>query len=232
MDILFLPGLGCNEELFSTQVEFLKSKHNCKIVVCNKHDNMMGHIQYLLHFITEKVVIVGHSFGGWIAQWLAIQVPEKVLSLVLLSTSSGAENPELKQFFLEALKETEAGNAEKFFEKTHSVGIFEKHTQRLYETMRAMQRTFTKEELANQIKTDIEAKSTLPHLKGIQCPTLLINGKNDGFYEAYSKEMEVLAELIPNSFYMTIKNCGHIVPLEQPEALTAVLDLWLKTKCH
>lgn len=230
LNILFLPGLGCNKELFRPQVEFLKTNYLCKVVVCNKHDHMMGHVQHLLNTSTEEMVVVGHSFGGWVAQWLAIKAPEKILGLVLLGTSSGTFCPEIEAFFLEALKEVEAGKADEFFEKIYPPTVSAEHSQRLYETIRNMQKTFTKEELANQFKTDIEAKSTRLYLRKIQCPTLLINGEDDGFYDVYTKEMKTLAELIPNSFYMTIKNCGHMVSLEQPEALTAVIEFWLKTK--
>ena len=47
----------------------------------------------VLDMISEisKVRVVGVSFGGMVAQELAIRYPEKIRSLVLACTSSGGE---------------------------------------------------------------------------------------------------------------------------------------------
>lgn len=76
--IVFLPGLGCDETLFSHQEKNLQKEYITKTLVCNTKDRMADHVKFVLDNSPDKFILVGHSFGGWIAQWVAIDAPERI----------------------------------------------------------------------------------------------------------------------------------------------------------
>ena len=58
-------------------------------------------------------------------------------------------------------------------------------------------------------------------------PTLVLSGDKDMLISnEFSKEM---AAMIPNAVLVIVPNCGHLAPVEQPEAVSAALDAWLRT---
>ncbi|WP_411196660.1 alpha/beta fold hydrolase [Rhizobium sp.] len=64
-----------------------------------------------------------------------------------------------------------------------------------------------------------------PHLVSISCPTAILVGEADRITPpALSEE---IADSIPASRLTVIPDCGHLSPIEQPEAVTQALLLWL-----
>jgi pimeloyl-ACP methyl ester carboxylesterase len=64
-----------------------------------------------------------------------------------------------------------------------------------------------------------------PHLSRIACPTLLVAGREDTLCPvALHEEM---ATEIPGARLVVIERCGHLSSLEQPQAITALLNDWL-----
>jgi pimeloyl-ACP methyl ester carboxylesterase len=62
-------------------------------------------------------------------------------------------------------------------------------------------------------------------LKRIACPTLVLCGRQDALTPvALHEEM---AAAIRGARLVVIENCGHLSPLEQPEAVTAAIRDWL-----
>jgi pimeloyl-ACP methyl ester carboxylesterase len=67
--------------------------------------------------------------------------------------------------------------------------------------------------------------NSLPDLARIACPTLILCGRQDAIT---TPEMSSeLARGIPKSRLVFIEDSGHYIPLEQPQAVTALLREWL-----
>jgi pimeloyl-ACP methyl ester carboxylesterase len=76
-----------------------------------------------------------------------------------------------------------------------------------------------------QITAMIKDYETLPLLPRITCPTLAIHGRQDPLFSL--EEHLVMTSAIPNARLAIIEECGHASPLERPQAVTALLRLWL-----
>ena len=63
-------------------------------------------------------------------------------------------------------------------------------------------------------------------LAAIACPTLLLCGRQDPL--APPALHEEMAAAIPGAELVVVEDCGHLSPLEQPEAVTAALRHWLR----
>ncbi len=73
-----------------------------------------------------------------------------------------------------------------------------------------------------------ERPDSRPGLAAIRCPTLLLCGRQDPL--APPALHEEMAKAIPGAELVILEDCGHLSPLEQPEAVTAALRRWLRAK--
>jgi pimeloyl-ACP methyl ester carboxylesterase len=62
-------------------------------------------------------------------------------------------------------------------------------------------------------------------LARIKCPTLVLCGRQD--QPTPPEVHEEIAASIDNAMLVVIEDCGHLAPLEQPEATTAAMRAWL-----
>lgn len=97
--IVFLHGLTADHHLFDKQVEHLKGKYNLIVWDCPLHGKSRPYVNFsynnaveILYRIlesenTKKVVLVGQSAGGYIAQYFANKYPESVIGFVGIGTT-------------------------------------------------------------------------------------------------------------------------------------------------
>jgi pimeloyl-ACP methyl ester carboxylesterase len=72
--------------------------------------------------------------------------------------------------------------------------------------------------------TTFDRRENLPK---IRVPTLLVAGADDRI--APPVVHEKMAKRIPGARYVLLEGCGHLGPMDQPEAFNQVLDDFLKT---
>jgi pimeloyl-ACP methyl ester carboxylesterase len=65
-------------------------------------------------------------------------------------------------------------------------------------------------------------------LARIACPTLLLCGREDAW--SPPSRHEEMARRIPRAELVIVERCGHMAPMEQPEAVSALLRDWLVTQ--
>ena len=67
--------------------------------------------------------------------------------------------------------------------------------------------------------------SYLPYLPQISCQTMVIHGRED---QNFSLQLhEEITRLIPHAKLAIVENAGHMSPMETPEAVTSLMQLWL-----
>ena len=76
----------------------------------------------------------------------------------------------------------------------------------------------------NQIKSQLNRPDSTDDLVKINCPTLIITGREDKICPPVLHEE--MAQLIPNSSLVIIEECGHLTTLEQPEVLNETIKKW------
>ncbi len=186
----------------------------------------------------QKAHIMGQSMGGRVAQWVALDYPEKVRSLVLSATGSGNFEPTVNRTrgipLNTALEMVEKGY-EKYMQD-HWEGRFmftEEFVRAHPEIVKRFQDTalddlpplkcYLRHVIARQ---EHETTALLPQIKA---PTLVIYGgedtvKDDGgsFHTGSSR---VLAEQIPNTETVVIQGAAHGYLRQCPEkAHPPILD--------
>jgi pimeloyl-ACP methyl ester carboxylesterase len=226
--LLFLPGLLEDADVFEHQFHGLAQVARCRAADLTASDNVRSLAEDVLEQAdAERFALVGHSMGGYVALEPMRRAPERVLRLALVATHARPDTPEsiANRRRLMALAETDFPGvmtqlAPKLLAPQHlkEVGLIGKMSEMALAT--------GKEGFLRQQRAIIARPDSRPHLGAIACPTLVVAGRNDGIMPV--EWLEELAHGIPKSRLEVIEDCGHMVPLEQPERLTALLAEWLQ----
>jgi len=197
-------------------------------------------------FGIEKLNIIGHSWGGLLAMYYAVQYPGHVRRLILVDAAP--VNTELlikcyeKQISMFAPEEWErvqqlwnseeykAGNPAAHNEAMRiSEGTIFSNKAVIddYMNAAAFNETTAKnavalEEQARQMKLHIHVQD---RLSSIDCPTLIINGKDDFIVE---EAPQLAHELIANSEIVWVEGAGHYPYIEQSDVFFVELDKFIR----
>jgi pimeloyl-ACP methyl ester carboxylesterase len=90
--VLFLPGLLCDEDLWRDQSEALCDIVDSTIADLTGDDDIAAMARGALAVAAPRFALVALSMGGYVAFEILRQAPERVTSLVLLSTSAGSDD--------------------------------------------------------------------------------------------------------------------------------------------
>jgi len=177
----------------------------------------------------ERAALVGVSFGGAVAQRVAVLAPERVVALGLISSPAREVEPSEALLAVWEAEEEALGRGDI---EGAVQAVVEGWTQpdappALRERVAEMQRrTFLAQEQGEQPP---EAQDPL-ELQGfglgrIACPVLIAAGERDmgDFHEA----AEALAAELPQAGHAVILGAGHLAPLETPEAFRALVSALL-----
>ncbi len=182
----------------------------------------------------EKVVLLGYSMGGRIAYSFAAKYPEKILGMIIESSTPGIkdENEREKRKEADKLLANKILNEDvfSFVDYWLSLPIFKSLKNldaRLYEKLRADKISNSSLGLANSlIYTGAgNMRPVWNKLRYFKFPVLLINGKLDGKYSEINREA---SNLLPNAEHREVDNAGHNVHLEKPHEFIILVNSFLK----
>jgi len=168
--------------------------------------------------------VVGFSFGGMIAQTIAIEHPEDVAALVLCacpSTLSDEVRRLMAQRGSQAEREgmssvVDATMARWFTEGFRASGQADVVRQRLL--------TDAVQGWA-QAWGAIARLNTAPHLPSIAVPTLCLAGESD--LSAPPHVVEEMARQIPHARFAVLPGAPHMLFIEQPQAVATAISAFL-----
>jgi pimeloyl-ACP methyl ester carboxylesterase len=226
--LFLLPGLLCDSEVWKAQVAALGGERRVVAAEFLDPDSMEGMARAVLSFAPSRFALAGHSMGGRVAMEVARLAPERVERLALLDTGAHAvraHEQESRGALVElARREGMQALVERWLPPM--VGEAGRADPELMARLTAMihrgdPELFARQQTALLTRPDAEA-----HLPAIRCPTALIVGRQDGW--SPPEQHEAMAALIPGATLTVIEDCGHMAPMERPEAVTDALARWLE----
>jgi len=182
----------------------------------NKHAADIAHVMDDAE--VGRAPLVGVSIGGYaiFEFWRAYR--GRVAGLVLSNTKAPADSPEAKAGRLQAANEVLEGGTEPFFESMIQK-VLGKATREsrpdLVEGAMHMMRKMSPDDVAKVQRGMAERPDSVPTLKTINVPTMVVTGDEDLMTGV--NEAEVMRQHIPGSQVRVIAKAGHYSPWEQPE---------------
>jgi pimeloyl-ACP methyl ester carboxylesterase len=188
----------------------------------------------------DAAAIVGNSMGGFVAAELAINFPQRVERLVLVSAAGlSTYNDPRATRALPGLRRAErviaayagwiAAHSETVARRrglrNATLGLVTSHPSRLPAALAAEQvRGAGKPGFMQALQASLDYD--FRHRLGeIACPTLIVWGDNDRVITA--RDADRFAELIPGSRKVVFEDTGHLAMLERPVEFNALLDEFL-----
>jgi pimeloyl-ACP methyl ester carboxylesterase len=227
-DIVLLPGLASDGTIWRAQHPVLSQRHRVAISdVHFRHDTLPAMAAALLAEHPGELVLCGTSMGGMVALEAVRQAPQRVKALALLGTSARADTPELIALRSTAIGEFAAGRAEAvlranvmFAFHPRVGGDSELVRTYLDFVLRAGAQALIRQNRAIMARTDLR-----PTLAAIRCPTLVVCGDADQLTPPdHARE---IAAGIRGAQLEFVPECGHLLTLEQPQRVNALLLDWL-----
>ncbi|MFX0093593.1 MAG: alpha/beta fold hydrolase, partial [Candidatus Hodarchaeota archaeon] len=157
----------------------------------------------------SKVIILGSSFGGFLAQQFTLNFPERVKHLFIINTAaSGSRVP----FKIRSMRFLVPFLPSKFFEWLYFL-IQSGPTKTLLMTHPQAKSSLPTKKMFLQRLKSIKTFNALPRLPMLSVPTTIFYGIKDNILSpATSKELH---QLISNSVLVTLDS-GHVPCLEIP----------------
>jgi pimeloyl-ACP methyl ester carboxylesterase len=196
-------------------------------------DDMAGDAAGLLDALGIGAAhVVGASMGGFIAQLVAINHPDHVLSLTsIMSGPGGTDEIAPKPEGAAVLIATPPGTRGERIEQAMSFrrvllgsgDPFDETFERTRAT-RAVDRAYYPVGVGRQLVAILAAKSRLERLNQIRAPTLVIHGVDDVLVPVENGRL--VAEAVPGAHLLEIEGMGHDVPARAwPQVLDAIAEI-------
>jgi pimeloyl-ACP methyl ester carboxylesterase len=217
MTVFLLPGLLCDETIWSHQMHALSYLGKVIIPDFRPANSIEGMAKAVLEIGPDRFFLAGHSMGGRVALEVVRLAPERVERLALLDTGihPRAASEEWKRGELVELARSEgmAALAARWLPP-----MLHPHHAALLAPLTEMVMRSTPETFANQQRALLDRPDARAVLSGIRCPTLVLCGRQDTWSPV--SQHEEIAAAIPHSQLVIVEDCGHMSPIEQPAAVT------------
>jgi pimeloyl-ACP methyl ester carboxylesterase len=224
---LLLPGLLEDADVFEHPVKDLSGAALCRVADLSRSDSIAAMAaDALAQAPAERFALAGHSMGGYVALEILRRAPERVENLALLNTHARPDSPEAtenrRRLMALAERDFAAVSAELF---PKLVAPAHREEAGLSGKVTEMALALGKDAFLRQERAIIGRIDSRPHLAAIRCPTLVIAGRHDAIMPL--ELLEELAHGIPGARLEVLEDCGHMSPLERPDAVTRLLREWL-----
>ena len=229
--VLCLHGAGGNGAVFAGLLERLCEDHSPLAFDQPGHArsgglDSLGSIERMSSFsvaLLDKLgsaapVLLGHSMGGAVALRTALDQPDRVRALVLVGAGAHAEIPDA---LLEMERLVTQGRERRQFRREAYSPATSGELMRkgFMQDLQTDPRAGYGDLLALR---DWDVRERLGELR---TPTLVAVGEDE--FPRLRSGSEQLAEGIPGARHLVVPKAGHMLPLEQPEALAEAVAAFL-----
>lgn len=224
--LLLLPGLLCDERLWRDQADALTDIAEVCVPDLSGEDSIAAMAARVLAAAPARFALGALSMGGYVAFEILRQQPWRVLRLALLDTSVAPDSParaRQRRMGIAALR------------RGRFVGVTRQLLPRLLHArhvdgpigaqVRAMAQRVGQDAYLRQQTAILGRADARPLLPSIAVPTLVVVGAQDRMTPP--EQARAIAAAIPGAVLQVLPDCGHLPPMEQPEATTALLRGWL-----
>ena len=241
MPVVFVHGFPLNRNMWAPQVQALSRQHRVITVDLRGHgesdaplwrytmeqfaDDLTG---VLDHLSIQQAVMAGLSMGGYILFALYRKYANRVNALILSDTRAQPDTDEGRagRFNMAQSAYTQGSGAIADVMLSKLLCPASLHTKpELVQQVRGMITAMTLGGIAGDLMGMADRPDSVPLLRTITCPTLIIVGELD--LATPPSDARVMSEQIPGAQLKIIPGAAHLPNLEQPEAFNDAVRSFL-----
>ena len=231
--LVLLPGLLCTEVLYRHQLAELGDIAEMTVADLTRDDTVADMAARVLGAAPPRFSLAGLSMGGYVAQEIMRQAPERVERLALIDTSPRQDDDTQRRRRQALIAQVRRSAPDKFQGVTRRLLPLLIHPDRqdnpdFVEPIQAMAKSVGQDAYVRQQTAILGRPDSRQDLGAIRCPTVVMCGRQDILTPLELSEEMTLG--IANARLIVIENCGHLATLEQPDAVNAALREWLGTE--
>mgnify|MGYP001363338039 CR=1 FL=1 len=226
--LVLLPGLQSDHRSWVHQLKHFEGKREVLVPRGYQYrDSIAAMAEHVLAELPDEFHLVAWSMGGYIAFQMLPQLKGRLRSLVLLSTTARPENPANTPHRLELVAQAEregmgAASTKSIAHSCHDISLVDGRVRDglLHALIELGIDAYRSQQHAIIARPDARGLLGL-----VACPTLVVVGDSD--LVTPRDCAEELHRGIAGSEFRLIADCGHCPPLEHPDLVNTLLDLWL-----
>lgn len=226
-DLVLLPGINNTRETWDGVIAAMPATIRCHPQDCAPLNSVEAIAADLLARCPPRFRLAGFSFGGYVALAMLELAPERIDGLALIATTSFADTPQQVAARDAAAAAAERGEHMKLVEGPGAIALHpdaaakpEIAALRLKIAAAYGAERFIAHQHASKARPD---RTQL--LKSAEIPLQFIAAEDDKVIAA--EQVRRMAEAVPQAELSTVPRAGHLVPIEQPEAIARLLAGWI-----
>ena len=222
-----VPGMMCDERIFSPQIEELSKNLEVTVADISSFSSVRELASDVLKKAPKSFSLLGHSMGGIVAMEIYSQEPNRIEKLILMDTNPKAELDEVKLKREPQIKDVREGKLLEVMRDEMKPNYLAESENKssVLDVCMDMALSLGPDVFINQSRALQKRADQLNTIQSINIPVLIMCGSEDKLCTVETHEM--MHNMISDSDLKIINNAGHMPTLEQPRETTEVLKEWL-----
>ncbi len=225
--LALLPGLLTDRALWAHQIAALADLAESRVADFTTQGSIAGMARSVLEMMPARFALAGLSMGGYVAMEVLRRAPQRVGVLGRLDTKARLDTPARTAARKAFIEQARSGAFKGVSRQALEMYV---HPDRvadaiLADAVLAMTARVGRDAFLSQQAAIMGRPDSRPGLPKIACPTLVLCGRQD--QPTPVECHQEIAAAIPGAKLTVIEDCGHLSPMERPEAVTAALRAWL-----
>lgn len=219
--LVFLPGMVCDERLWQWHMEQFEEEHDTEYVNLQLGQNIENYFDAIHDKIVPGSTLIGFSMGGYVATEYAIQFPERIKKLILVgSDPRGFTQAKIKQRE-RLIKKAQESTIDLMPDEQLKFYLYKDFLSTPAASLtQQMAHDAGQEVYIHQMHATLYRENKLTELQKTGLPVHSIMGEDDKI--APPKDIDALKKA--GIQLEVLKQCGHMIPLEQPDLLLHLLE--------
>ena len=226
--LILLPGLATDAEMWQAQLAAVPPKWKTAVTdVHTRFNTVEDMAQALLDEHPGPLVLCGASMGGMLAMEAARRAGPRIRGLALLGTSAKPETEAMRSLREGVIPLFEQGRMAEVLRANIPLAFApaQARNAELTQHYMAMVMRSGAAQLVRQNRAIMVRPDARQHLPSVSCPVLLLCGETDKLTPP--EHTYEIAGMVPQAEVHILPGCGHMLTLEQPLVVNAVLLEWL-----
>ncbi len=225
-NLLFIAGALATKKIWHMQTNLFPKDWQIDYLELNNTPCITSIAEQYSLRSKDKFSIIAFSMGGYVALDLFQFIPEKIEKLILINSAARELCQKGKDERQRSVSLIERGKFNFLIDQIFHNSVYESTNNfQIISFLKEMAYEVGAEHYQTQLKAMINKPDQSYILKNIQCPVLLLAGREDNVMP--NERSQHIASQVKHADLIYLNHCGHMAMLEQPKIFNRIISNWL-----